>query len=104
MNFVTQMCDAVATRQRLHRDHHRWLGAAFLHIRAVVLDQLFAALAGIDAAAVEHHGSVQTVAAAKNGAPYVIINRGDTDHDRLATLRLEGDVADLLPPAIRALT
>src|SRR5215831_10372094 len=38
--------------------------------------------------------------AAKNGAPYVIINRGDTDHDRIATLRLEGDVADLLPPAV----
>jgi len=38
--------------------------------------------------------------AAKNGAPYVIINRGDTDHDRIATLRLEGDVAELLPPAV----
>ena len=43
------------------------------------------------------------LAAAKNGAPYVIINRGDTDHDRIATLRLEGDVAELLPPAVRAL-
>jgi NAD-dependent deacetylase len=41
--------------------------------------------------------------AARNGAPYVIINRGDTDHDRVATLRLEGDVAELLPPAVSAL-
>jgi NAD-dependent deacetylase len=40
----------------------------------------------------------------KRGAPYVIINRGETDHDGLATLRLEGDVAELLPPAVAALS
>jgi NAD-dependent deacetylase len=34
--------------------------------------------------------------------PYVIINRGETDHDELATLRLEGDVVELLPPAVAA--
>jgi NAD-dependent deacetylase len=39
----------------------------------------------------------------ERGAPYVIINQGETDHDHLATLRLEGDVAELLPPAVQAL-
>ena len=39
--------------------------------------------------------------AANRGAPYVIINRGPTEHDGLpeVTLRLEGDVGDLFPPA-----
>jgi len=40
--------------------------------------------------------------AAQHGAPYVIINRGGTDHDgqRWVTLRLEGDVGALFPPAV----
>ena len=38
-----------------------------------------------------------------DGAPYIVVNRGETDHDRLATLRLEGDVAELIPPAVAAL-
>ena len=40
--------------------------------------------------------------AAAHGAPYVIINRGPTDHDDLqeVTLRLEGDVVELFPPAV----
>jgi NAD-dependent deacetylase len=40
--------------------------------------------------------------AARRGVPYVIINRGATEHDGLpeVTLRLEGDVAELLPPAV----
>ncbi len=40
--------------------------------------------------------------AAGKGAPYVIINRGQTEHDGLpeVTLRLEGDVAELFPPAV----
>jgi len=40
--------------------------------------------------------------AANNGAPYVIINRGQTDHDGMdeVTLRLEGDVAEIFPPAV----
>ena len=41
--------------------------------------------------------------ALRNGAPYVVINRGETDHDHLATLRLEGDVAEILPPAVAAI-
>jgi NAD-dependent deacetylase len=41
--------------------------------------------------------------AARGGAPYVIINAGETDQDAEATLRLEGDVAEFLPPAVAAL-
>ena len=40
---------------------------------------------------------------ARNGKPYVIINRGDTDHDPVATLRIEGDVTEVLPAAVAAL-
>jgi len=42
------------------------------------------------------------LAAAQRGCPYVIINRGQTDHDGLreVSLRLEGDVAELFPPAV----
>lgn len=42
--------------------------------------------------------------AAARGIPYVIINRGPTDHDGLpqVTLRLEGDVVALFPPAVDA--
>ncbi|RMF62816.1 MAG: hypothetical protein D6743_11590, partial [Calditrichaeota bacterium] len=42
--------------------------------------------------------------AANRGVPYVIINRGATDHDSLPSLslRLEGDVVELFPPAVDA--
>lgn len=42
--------------------------------------------------------------AARNGAPYAIINRGPTEHDAWpeVTLRLEGDVAEVFPPAVAA--
>ena len=42
--------------------------------------------------------------AASRGAPYVIINRGPTEHDDLpeVTLRLEGDVEAIFPPAVAA--
>ena len=42
------------------------------------------------------------LAAAERGAPYVVVNRGATDHDGHAavTLRLEGDVVELFPPAV----
>jgi NAD-dependent deacetylase len=42
--------------------------------------------------------------ALRRGVPYVIINRGETDHDGLPglTLRLEGDVGAFLPEAVRA--
>jgi NAD-dependent deacetylase len=40
--------------------------------------------------------------AANRGVPYVIINRGPTEHDELpvVTLRLEGDVGAIFPPAV----
>jgi NAD-dependent deacetylase len=42
--------------------------------------------------------------AAQRGAPYVIINRGPTDHDRepVVSLRIEGDVAAIFPAAAEA--
>ena len=41
--------------------------------------------------------------AAQSGAPYVVINQGPTDHDGdpVVTLRLEGDVGEIFPPAVR---
>jgi NAD-dependent protein deacetylase/lipoamidase len=44
------------------------------------------------------------LAAAERGVPYVIINRGETEHDGqpVVTLRLEGDVVEQLPPAVEA--
>ena len=40
--------------------------------------------------------------ATQRGTPYVIVNRGDTDHDRLrvVTLRIDGDVAEIVPSAV----
>jgi len=38
--------------------------------------------------------------AVRAGAPYVVINRGETEHDGIATLRIEGDVAEVLPDAV----
>jgi NAD-dependent deacetylase len=42
--------------------------------------------------------------AANRGAPYIIINRGPTEHDGLTevTLRIEGDVGEVFPPAVKA--
>jgi NAD-dependent deacetylase len=42
--------------------------------------------------------------AAQRGAPYVIINRGPTHHDQDASvsLRLEGNVVEIFPPAVKA--
>jgi len=41
--------------------------------------------------------------AASRGVPYIIINRGPTDHDEMpeVTLRIEGDVAEMFPPAVQ---
>jgi NAD-dependent deacetylase len=40
--------------------------------------------------------------AAQRGIPYVIINRGATEHDheRAVSLRIEGDVGEIFPPAV----
>ena len=42
------------------------------------------------------------LAAARRGVPYVVVNRGATDHDghSAVTLRLDGDVVELFPPAV----
>ena len=42
--------------------------------------------------------------AAQRGIPYIVINRGETDHDRdsALTLRLEGNVEEIFPPAVEA--
>ena len=42
------------------------------------------------------------LAGAARGAPYVIVNRGETEHDGLAqvTLRIEGDVGEVFPQAV----
>ena len=44
------------------------------------------------------------LAAARRGIPYVVINRGPTDHDSLpeVSLRLEGDVGEIFPKAVDA--
>lgn len=41
--------------------------------------------------------------AAQRGCPYVIVNRGTTDHDGspLVTLRIDGDVAEVMPFAVQ---
>lgn len=42
--------------------------------------------------------------AARRGVPYVVINRGATEHDDnpAVSLRLEGDVLEIFPPAVEA--
>jgi NAD-dependent deacetylase len=42
--------------------------------------------------------------AVERGVPYIVVNRGATDHDHHPglTLRLDGDVQDLFPPAVMA--
>lgn len=44
------------------------------------------------------------LAAVQRGVPYIVINRGDTEHDGHPglSLRLEGDALDLFPPAVDA--
>jgi NAD-dependent deacetylase len=41
--------------------------------------------------------------AARRGVPYVVINRGPTEHDALpeVSLRLEGEVTEIFPAAVR---
>jgi NAD-dependent deacetylase len=42
--------------------------------------------------------------ATQRGVPYVIINRGATEHDDdpAVSLRIDGDVGDIFPPAVAA--
>jgi NAD-dependent deacetylase len=50
-----------------------------------------------------HPAAAIPLAALRRGVPNVVVNRGATDHDDVATLRLEGDVAEILPPAVAAI-
>jgi len=49
-----------------------------------------------------HPAASIPLAATKRGVPYIIINRGATDHDGqdFVTLRLEGDVSEIFPTAV----
>ena len=51
-----------------------------------------------------HPAASFPLAAAERGVPYVIVNRGATEHDGhpAVTLRLEGDVVEIFPPAVEA--
>ena len=46
-----------------------------------------------------HPAASIPASAARRGVPYAIVNRGATDQDGIATLRLEGDVTEILPVA-----
>ncbi len=51
-----------------------------------------------------HPAASFPLSAAQRGIPYVIINRGPTEHDgeRGVSLRLEGEVTEIFPPAVHA--
>lgn len=72
-------------------------------LKREVLDRAFAAARSCDLAF--SIGSTLSVtpaadvplAARRRNVPYLVLNQGPTDHDRWATVRLEGDAAVLLP-------
>lgn len=78
-------------------------------LRPEVLERAFAAAGAADLVLAlgstlsVHPAASVPLAAAQRGVPYVIVNRGATDHDALATLRVDDDVAEVVPPAIDAL-
>jgi NAD-dependent deacetylase len=41
--------------------------------------------------------------AARRGIPYIIVNRGETAHDALATVRIDSDVGDVLSRALQGM-
>ena len=45
--------------------------------------------------------SLVPLQALEKGAPYVVINRGETAHDGIATVRIEGDIGEILPDVVR---
>jgi NAD-dependent deacetylase len=49
-----------------------------------------------------HPAATIPLLAAQRGVPYVVVNQGPTDHDDhpAVTLRLEGDVTAIVPPAV----
>jgi len=78
------------------------------NLREIDLEQAYAAADRCDLVvalgstlSVNPAASVPLIATLR-GVPYVIVNRGETAHDRLTavTLRIEGDVGDLFPAAV----
>ncbi|MBK7582187.1 MAG: Sir2 family NAD-dependent protein deacetylase [Myxococcales bacterium] len=70
------------------------LGSAFRHAeRADLLLALGSSLVVTPAADVP-------LAGARRGTPYVIVNRGETPHDRLATFCIDADVVSVLAEAL----
>jgi NAD-dependent deacetylase len=51
-----------------------------------------------------HPAASIPLAAARRGVPYVIINQGETEQDDVCTLRVEGDVVEILPPVVAAIS
>ncbi len=51
-----------------------------------------------------HPTASLTLLAAHRGVPYVIINRGKTDHNgkTVVSLRIEGDVEEIFPSVVQA--
>ncbi len=51
-----------------------------------------------------HPAAEIPLAAVRRGVPYAVVNRGPTDHDHVTgvSLRLEGDVTTIVPPAVSA--
>ena len=77
-------------------------------LRADVLERAFAAAEACDlvvalgSTLAVHPAAAIPLTARQRGVDYVIINRGPTEQDGEATLRLEGDVSEILPPAVDA--
>jgi NAD-dependent deacetylase len=90
-----------------------WLKAATISfgqaLRPEVIDRGFAEAGRCDLVLAlgstlsVHPAASIPLAALERRVPYLVINRGVTDHDEVATLRLEGDVGEILPPAVAAL-
>jgi NAD-dependent deacetylase len=41
--------------------------------------------------------------AARRGVPYAVVNQGETEHDAVATFKIDGDVCSIVPDAVRAI-
>ena len=68
--------------------------------KAVQLAQQADAVMSLGSTLSVHPAASIPLLAADAGAPYIIVNRGPTDQDDLATVRLEGDVVDIVPELV----
>jgi NAD-dependent deacetylase len=50
-----------------------------------------------------HPAAQVPLTAARAGAPYIVINRGETAHDDLADVRIDDDAVEVLPRIVKAL-